>query len=63
MVTPTCACLCTGNFGVGVGVRVDIRNPGFFYDEMKSAETAIEIRPVRASFWGFFELLAILGDS
>jgi hypothetical protein len=45
MVTPACDCLCTGNFGVGVGVgvRVDILNPGFFYDEMKSAETAMKI--------------------
>ena len=30
MVTPDCACLCTGNFGVGVGVRVDIRTPDSF---------------------------------
>ncbi len=43
MVTPACAGLGTGNLGVGVGVgvRVDIRTPIFFYDEMKSAQTAI----------------------
>ena len=31
MVTPAGDCLCTGNIGVGVGVRVDMREPQILF--------------------------------